>query len=67
VIYDGKCNRLQQKEKEEYVCELAVYSAFLSKWEVGLDTIRYDTIEELTWTQKLSVISLNLVHVARKI
>jgi len=32
---------------------------------VTLHTIRYDTIESLTWTRKLSI-QLYLAHVARK-
>jgi len=40
VIYDGKCNRLQQKEKEEYVCELVHILRFCLSGKLG--SIRYD-------------------------
>jgi len=35
------------------------------RWDMEEGDIRYDTIESLTWTRKLSI-QLYLAHVARK-
>jgi len=60
---------LKINERIEYKLLSLTYKvhklANLTTYTISYDTIRYDTIVELTWTRKLSI-QLYLAHVARK-